>query len=252
LKNKSFAIIFDYALKGKNLNEIHKKLKQEIINDKKMLVFMKVVAKKAKKIVNPKKDNDFNIPLLMVWFNKNDYDGKIKRIINEEATKTSENSKNEAIDNFIKNNRLKGKWIYLASSHNDCAEDHKPYQGKLYYDNKASKDVISYCESKGMRSIQWVMDKPVYFITRPNCRHFFIGLNISEIEKNSLKYLKNKYHTHSSEGDRSFKTPRKIAIEEYEDRLQRLKMFYNKQPSEYLRNLILKTEMLIRKWKKTI
>ena len=141
------------------------------------------------------------------------------------------------------------KWIYLASSHTDCAKDHLPYQGKLYYDDKAPEDVVKWAYSHGLYSIQWVMDAPAYFITRPNCRHFFKALPLDIVKQYSRKELQRRYKTHRMTGDRSLATPQGVVVEEYEDRLRMLKAMYNEHKTERLRREIQKVELLIKKWK---
>ena len=137
----------------------------------------------------------------------------------------------------------------MASSHNDCAADHKPYQGRLYVDEKAPKEVIDYAKSRGLYTVQWVMDGPAWFITRPNCRHYFVSLKLDQVKGKSDKKLTKKYKTHSVEGNRDFQTPRSRAIEEYTDRLRMLKSLYWEHKTQKLKNEIVKTELLIKKWK---
>ena len=162
------------------------------VNSKELLAPMIKISNAAYKYVDRRKSEIDNIGLLLILFRKRDYDGKIKKLINHKATDKAEDKKDKIISRYIKDSRSDGKWIYLASSHGDCAEDHKAYQGKLYYDKNAPDDIVRYCKSRGMRSIQWVMDKPVWFITRPNCRHFFQSLDISEIKKDSIKKLNKR------------------------------------------------------------
>lgn len=163
--------------------------------------------------------------------------------------KETEKRKDVIIKDYIEKNRDQGKWFYLASSHNDCAEDHKDYQGRLYVDNTAPKEIMNYARSRNFLSLQWVMGDPVWFITRPNCRHYFVALSEEEVRKKSLKHLKKKYKTHSEEGDRDLATPKTEAIKEYTDRLRLLRALYNEYPTDKLKAEILKTELLLKKWK---
>ena len=179
-------------------------------------------------------------------------DKNAKKIINHDTTEEAEFKKERLLEDFIDNNRIDGKWFYLASSHNDCAEDHKPYQGRLYYDNKAPNDIIQWAKSKNLYSIQWVMGKPAWFITRPHCRHYFVVIPTDKAMNKSLKKLKKKYKTHSNEGDRDLATPKVQVIEEYEERLKMLLALYRVKPTEKLKKMIEKTRMLIKKWKNSI
>ena len=218
----------------------------------KMYLFMTKVANKSYKIVNKKKNKTENAELLLLLLKKNDYNHKMKKIINHDLMENAEKNKNTVVKQYIKDSRDDNKWIYLASSHNDCAKDHLAYQGKLYYDEKAPENIVKWCKKHGYKSIQWVMDGPVWFITRPNCRHYFKSLNFITVNKYNIGELQHRYKTHRKEGDRDLATPKKIAIEEYEDRLRLLRGLYEKHKTDKLRHEIDKTELLLKKWKKVI
>lgn len=222
------------------------------INEKKIFAFMVKVTNRASKTIDRRKSIDANGAILLLLFNHNQYNSKIKKVINQECTDFAETKKVEIVTDYIDDSRNAGKWIYLASSHNDCAEDHEDYQGKLYYDERAPEDVKEYCIKKGYNSLQWVLGSPVWFITRPNCRHFVKSLPTDVVKKYSRKQLIRRYKMHRMDGDKSLATPKKIAIEEYEDRLQMLRGMYQEHPTEHLRREIEKTKILIKKWKKII
>lgn len=215
--------------------------------DKYLLGMMIKMSNRAKKVEAQ------NTGLLAIalydLFHKARINDKAKKLINYDTMKEAETDKQFVIDKFIKDNRQKDKWFYLASSHSDCAEDHKPYQGRLYVDKNAPKDVIDYAHSRGLYTVQWVMDKPAWFITRPNCRHYFVALDEKQVRNKTLKKLRRKYKTHRAVGDRDFQTPKTQAIAEYTDRLKMLKALYYEYPTDKLKAEILKTEMLIKKWK---
>ena len=251
------------SLRRENLRLIHKKLVEITKNSKKIddskaeippynahiLVIALKLADKAFKMMDRRATKDENSEIFIRLLNKNDYNGKFKQIINKDITDDSEKSKNDVVKKYIKTAQVQDKWIYLASSHTDCAKDHLPYQGKLYYDNKAPDVVKTYCRNRGMRTIQWVMGKPAWFITRPNCRHFFKVLPTAAVKKYSRKELIRRYKTHREEGDKSLATPKHAIVEEYEDRLEMLEGMYSKHPTEHLRRDIQKTKLLIKKWK---
>lgn len=249
MKNKCFAIIYGGVVDKDKLSDIHKKLYLETINNKKMYSFMSKVLNKARKTVINSNTKSQNGDLLLLLFNKERYNSKIHKIINHELTDTAEKSKDNVVRAYINDSRDANKYIYLSSSHNDCAEDHKPYQGKLYYDDKAPQEIVEWCKSKGMMSIQWVMGAPAWFITRPNCRHYFKSLNTDVVKKYSKKELIHRYKTHNKEGNKDLATPRHVVIEEYSDRLQMLKGMYSKHPTEMLRRHIQKTKLLLDKWR---
>lgn len=212
--------------------------------DKYLLGFAIKTSNRAKKIQG---DGGFLAVALLDLFKKQN--DKAKKLINYDLMKESEKNKDRIIDDYISESRDHGKWFYLASSHGDCAADHKDYQGRLYVDRNAPESAMEYARSRRLLSLQWVMDGPVYFITRPNCRHYFVALTEEEVRGKTLKKLKRKYKTHNKEGDREFATPRTEAIKEYEDRLKMLRALYNEYPTDKLKAEILKTEMLLKKWK---
>lgn len=240
------------VINGDNIRKIHKEIYKITLQMPKMYLFMSKVANKSHKYINIKNSKSENADLLLVLFKNLDYNGKIKKIINKTVTDEAEKGKENLIKNYIEDSRDDGKWIYLASSHNDCAKDHIPYQGKLYYDEKAPENIVKWCKKNGYHSIQWVMGEPAWFITRPNCRHYFKSLNFNIVNKYGVKELQRRYKTHRKEGDRDLSTPRKVAIEEYTDRLKLLRALYEKHKTEKLRREIDKTELLLKKWKKLI
>lgn len=172
-------------------------------------------------------------------------DIKAQHLINHETSKVAEKEKLDLLDQFIENSRKKGEYFYLASSHDDCAKDHKDWQGKLYVDANAPKEVIEYARARGLYTIQWVMDAPVWFITRPNCRHYFVSMNMKQAGK---KNLAKKYHTHQKIGRLDMQSPNKSALEEYKDRLQLLLQLYNVKKSQKIKDYIIKTKLLVQKW----
>ena len=254
LKNRYFAIIYGECLKNTSIKKIHKKLFDETINskvqDKLLLGFAIKTANKAHKLVAIKGEGLAS--LIYDLFKKEKSNDKAKKIINYQVGKEAEKEKLGKLNDFIEQSKLNGKWFYLASSHNDCAKDHIPYQGRLYVDKNAPKQVLEYAKGKGLYTMQWVIDAPAYFITRPNCRHYFVSLSYKEVEGKSVKKLINKHHTHTDEGNREFQTPPKIAVEEYTDRLRMLRALYQEHPTPELKIEIEKTELLLKKWKRQI
>ena len=237
------------TLSGEGIRQIHKKIYEMTKNQPKMTPMMYKIANKSVKTVDRRKNKDENSLILLILYAKQDYNGKIKKVINHEVTEHAEKQKDMVVTGYIAESRKLGKYIYIASSHNDCAADHVPYQGKLYYDAAAPNDIKTYCVSRGMMTVQDVMNGPAWFITRPNCRHFMKSLPTDIVKKYSMKELKRRYKMHRKTGDKSLATPKKIAIEEYEDRLHMLQAMYREHPTENLRRKIEKTKMLLKKWK---
>lgn len=255
LKNKYFAIIYSGCVKGDGVRKIHKALYDATINSGKysskiLLAQALKLTNKAKKVVPS--DGELLSVAIFSLFKRDDVNNTAKKIINWQTQKDAEKEKDATLKSFIEENQKDGKWFYLASSHDDCAKDHLDWQGKLYVDENAPEEVLEYAKSRALHTMQWVIGQPVWFITRPNCRHYFVSLSESEVRKKPLKKLKRKYKTHTKEGDRQFQTPAHAAVEEYEDRLHMLRALYRESPNPVIKKEIEKAELLVKKWKREI
>ena len=168
------------------------------------------------------------------------------KIINYHLRKYEDKGKEEVIKETIKQNRKDKIYFYVASWHKDSAKDHEYYQGKVYVDEKYPQELESFVISHNIQTIQWVMGKPVYFITRPHCRHYFQAKETDKILQGRYRAPKKKI------GDRAFQTPAgrttETKVELYRERLRILQDMYKKQPHAKLRDMILKTKLLIKKW----
>lgn len=236
--------------------KIHKALYDETINrkpqyaDKFLLGMMIKMANRAKKL--RAKDKGELAGLIYSLFHDSKINAKAKKLINHDTMVIAENEKANIIEDFIEHNRDNSKWFYLASSHDDCAVDHKPYQGRLYIDEKAPESAMAYARSKNLKTMQWVMGAPAWFITRPNCRHYFVALTEGEVIGKNLKRAKRRYKTHTKEGNRQYQTPAHAAVEEYRDRLRFLRALYREYPTQRIKNEAVKTELLLKKWEKAL
>ncbi len=93
--------------------------------------------------------------------------------------------------------------FFLASSHADCADDHVDYQGKIYVKENWQRfikpekiaEIQDFITKKDIKTMEWVIDKPVYFTTRPNCRHYFAPITIEQALGKSIKQLKKELKT---------------------------------------------------------
>lgn len=199
--------------------------------------------KRAKNIDTTNKTKDEIALSLVVLFSKIMYDYKATAIINQYVREQNEKAKVDLLDEMLKD---KKKPFYMASYHKDSAKDHKDYQGKLYYDERTTDpDVIKYAREHNLQSLQWVTGKPVWFVTRPYCRHYFTQHSLDEIKK-GVKPRTRKV------GDRALQTPARVTLSFYEDRLDQLEKLYRVFKIPRLKNQILKTKILIKKWKKEI
>lgn len=145
--------------------------------------------------------------------------------------------------------------FYLASEHPDCADDHKDYQGKIYIKNSwrsiiKQTDLVPKIErfinQKKIMTIEKVIEKPIWFSTRPNCRHYFTPItikqalgNIEEI-KEKLKTKKPGSYVNVKENYKELQQQRKneVAIRNWKDlRDKNLLLYENSKNPTVLREI---------------
>jgi hypothetical protein len=105
--------------------------------------------------------------------------------------------------------------FYAVNEFADCADDHAPYQGKIYYDERfesfpiqdeIKSKVRAHIKSKNMMSIQEVRDGGPYLTTRPNCRHRMLPLTIGQVLNLTLSEIKDKFSlSYGSYNDENYK-----------------------------------------------
>lgn len=197
------------------------------------------------KVAIKAKNRDQNQPrdqlalALVLLFTKFAYNYKANLIINERCKEDDDNAKANLLANMLKN---KDKPFYMASWHKDSAEDHKDWQGKLYYDNRVTGEALEYAKAHNLKTLQWVTGKPVWFVTRPYCRHYFVQYSLEEV-KQGVKPRTKKV------GDKRLQTPAMANLEYYKDRLTQYEALYEVFPIPKLKDMINKTKLLIKKWK---
>ena len=143
--------------------------------------------------------------------------------------------------------------FYLCSWHKDCAADHKDYQGKIYVSEDWEERCLdgdqgkirAYIKNHNCITVQEVIGDPVYMITRPNCRHYFISVSVDEVLHSSVKKLL-KQHDLVKEGH--VKNDSYYAYREYYERVKLLITLRNTCPCEELEADIRKTRKLMKKW----
>lgn len=304
MKNKYIVAIYKGLVDGEGIRKIHKRLYDETINQKKLgFATSDKMLNVALKSVNQLKKKEGGLAFMSGYvkttygslvddsspleiagifafdlIHKLKIEKKISKPITDETDRTEGENKKRAInDNIDKNRKLViPKIFYLASWHKDSATDHKDYQGKIYVDEKwksiiSDKDLKNKIEHfisrNGIKSIQWVTNKPVWFITRPNCRHYFMELDTEETLNNSRTSLLEKYKMETAIGDRQYlQTIRhsiskkwydevrnaELLLQKYKERLRLHKDLFAINPNKILKDAIKKDLMLIRKWEKYI
>ena len=250
-KIKYFSIIYKGVLEHEPLNVIHRRLFRAIINpNKRLLKYSMVVAKRVKKF--DKGPGQYyegsGLALLAnammhVMVDDTSADKLINVVVTEEQSK----QKDILLSDMFKEGRETGKIFYVASSHEDSAADHKPYQGKLYVDayyNRHDKELCEFVRKNGIKTVQWVTGKPVWFITRPNCRHYFIQKTFDEVKDGD-------YHVpHKKIGSKKYQTPADVTVAYYKKRLKLLISLQKVHNTQELQIKITKTKILIKKWEK--
>lgn len=254
-KNQYLTIIYNDTLKHKSIREIHRNLLKATINPNKVLLaYVMKLANRVKKL--DKGAGQYygtgGLDVLAIGildlFSRQAVNYAATKIVHYEVRKFEDEKKIEIIDNAFKENRKSGKIFYVASKHADSAEDHKDWQGKVYvdrywYNYDTDGRLAKYIRDNDIRTVQWVTGKPVWFITRPNCRHYFTAYSADDI-------LGKKYHIPNRKiGDKRLQTPRDANLQYYQDRLRLLMNMYKKYPTQLLNNKIQKTKILIAKWK---
>ena len=206
------------------------------------------IAKNVKKIEQA--DSSLLAIAILNLFMKKAVNYKANVLINNELRKKEDNDKKETLQNAFNDGRETKKLFYVASSHNDCAKDHLNYQGKVYIDEKwrtyvSEEEAVQidlYIKNNGIKTVQWVTGAPVYFLTRPHCRHYFVQYTFDDIASMKFKVPYRKI------GDRKYQTIANGNYEYYKDRYNMLKELYKTYPTKELKNLLLKTRILRDKW----
>lgn len=122
----------------------------------------------------------------------------------------------------------------VCSAHSQPAPDHKARQGKVYIrkdwrdrisesDNKKKLEssIRAYCDRNKVRTVEWVCGAPVYMIFRPNCKHFMLPVETSEILDSSISKVLVKHKLLRDEPDN---IPQTNARRNYRRHLNKLKV----------------------------
>ena len=141
------------------------------------------------------------------------------------------------LDNMTKSCNNLGIDLFLASEHQDCAEDHVKYQGKVYTTNprKYSGKYPSKQEAEKNG-----------FCTRPNCRHYWIPITKDQAEnlEDTKKRLIRNLPKFDKKNYEDLKTQRKNErnIRFYKERENQLDILLKASPDE-----VTKAELLFEK-----
>ena len=224
LRNSYLETIYCGIIEEKSIKDIHKELYESTMKWKvKGLPFDKTMYNNAvilvRKIKKKVKKEDLAIPIfagkVFEALEETDADKYLTQNIYKKTAHESSLEKKKVIVDEIKNNRLmtQPKVFYLASTHGDgdVAIDHKDFQGKVYIDSQwqkyildqdIRKEIVDYIKKHNVKTIQWVTSRPVWFVTRPNCRHYFKNMNTYDVLRQPLNVLIEDYNVKSEIGDR--------------------------------------------------
>ena len=198
---------------------------------------------------------------------------RLGKAINITVRKYEEQRKKVMLDTFVSTAREDKKVFYLCSSHNDSADDHKDYQGKMYIDSNwrsiirdetTKKNIEDYIKKHKIKTFQLVTGKPVWLITRPNCRHYFKTIKTDLVLNTSVSKLITMYDMHRVVGSRGLqqtiqhstrkewykKTNVENIISKYQYRLDVLNSMKKVEDLDKTQEKIAKTKFLIKKWQK--
>lgn len=259
-KNIYLNIIYRDTLQHKSLKDIHKDLLKAIINpNKRLLLYNFNVAKRIKRLDKGPGKYYEGIGLtglaidIVNYLSVHSIFNNEYKLINSELMRIEDEEKHVVLIDTLNLTNIDKKVFFVASSHDDCAQDHLEAQGKIYIDqnwrNILDKNlhdkVREYIHKNNIATMQYIINAPTYFITRPNCRHYFVRYSVNDI-------LTGNYtipHRHIGCRD-TLQTPRKANLEYYQDRLRLYHKWNKIYNTQDLDNRIIKTKILIKKWKK--
>ena len=280
-RNKYIATVYDDLIKRKNLKQIHADIQKIIVSDNNEGLNSSMMGEYAYNVARRVKRKIDTYPMgyeaillaeiIFKRFQKEKVFTETNTLAYDTSQKREEERKTQVIEDIEKQAFDEKKVFYLCSEHKDCALDHIDYQGKIYVDDRwqsiIQDDVLkgmiaNYVIMNNIQTFQWVIGRPVWMTTRPNCRHFFKLLNNSDVlkAKNTKKLLKkNKMYFAVGRGEtqsinhstkKSWYTKENVEniIRLYRERLEFHKSLYEVQKVPLIKRAIEKDRLLINKW----
>ena len=144
--------------------------------------------------------------------------------------------------------------FYLCSTHAKPAQDHADWEGKIYvsgdWRNRIDQDmhgkIEAYIRNHDVKTVEWVTGEPVYLVTRPNCKHYFIELGVEEVLGTGLKTLLRRHEMYMPED-----LPMSYEYGQYKgyyERLKTLEYLHQMFDAKNMKKDIAETRALVRKW----
>lgn len=174
----------------------------------------------------------------------------------EMATRTS--LQREVGSSQLSSGGRAGVVFYISNHYADCADDHKAYQGKFYYDERYKEfgydaDTLAQIEriisGKRMLSIQAVRDDSPYLTTRPNCRHTLTPVSFDQAGGKAEAVVKDLNLSTGSYKDENYDDSQKQRYNERQIRFYKNRMAQHEAlPEVFGDDTIQGDKLLIRKW----
>lgn len=155
--------------------------------------------------------------------------------------------------------------FYIANVFADCADDHKDYQGKYYYDDRYKtfdfdKQTIDEIEKAinlhKMLSVQKIRNDKPFFTTRPNCRHKLTPITLDKVlTKKPSKVVNEMQLSTGTYKDKNYRDSQKQRYNErqirnYKARKEMNEKLYQESGDENYLIQSQKDSVLVNKWQK--
>lgn len=276
IRNNYVKTIYRDILNKKPINEILKDLRRITMTSREKSLKMEKYAFTLAESMHKRmrnKDEDVISVLFFKLLSKKNVFHKTNMLINENARDMETEDKDKMLKGLLEKNRnyQEPNIFYASSGHNDCAIDHKEFQNKIYIDEKweslikdeeLKKEIQIYIDLHDIKTFQWVIGRPVWLITRPNCRHFFKAIKTDEVLHKSLATIIRNHKLHRKVGRKATASirhdTRKVwytqdnviaIIEKYKERLEFHNSLYEvNKKNQTAKRLIEKDKLLIKKW----
>ena len=151
-----------------------------------------------------------------------------------------------------------GVVFYINNHFADCADDHKDYQGRIYYDERYTTfgydaetlaRIQTLISSKRMLGVQSVREKPPYLTTRPNCRHTLTPISVEQAGMSASGLVSSLKLSSGSYRDKNYDDLQQQRYNERQIRFYKGRMEANKELG--YDDLVNRDKHLIGKWQAT-
>ena len=151
-----------------------------------------------------------------------------------------------------------GVVFYISNHFADCADDHKDYQGRIYYDERYATfgydaetlaRIQTLISSKRMLGVQSVREQAPYLTTRPNCRHTLTPISIEQAGGSASQLVSNLKLSSGSYRDENYEDLQQQRYNERQIRFYKGRMEANKELG--YDDLVNRDKHLVSKWQAT-